>query len=267
MFGAVSGDTLLLQPGTYVDNYAVVVKGGVTIRSVEGPSSTIVRMEKGADIGVFFIFEAIPPPLLEGLTIAHGTLHSGLPGGGITIRNCSPTIQNNLIVGNVNGDIEGGGGVGCGIGVVGGAPIIRNNTIAGNHCDFGSIDLYACSALVEHNVVALNSIPPTGGGGISCDASPAAVIRENLFWGNLRFDIAPACLEQLASEGNVVADPLFCSPVEPIQDQLSGDWRVTMASPVAPGGPQAGWGAPLGMCPGSTPSQERSWGRLKHSYR
>jgi hypothetical protein len=264
---AVSGDSLLLLPGIYPLDRGIVMKGGITLHSQDGPVTTVLSMDSSNDVGVFFFFNVLGVSTIEGVTIAHGALHSGLPGGGITIRNSSPVIQNNLIVGNVNGDIEGNGGLGCGIGIEGGAPVIRNNTIVANTCEYGGIDLYRTSASIEHNIIAFTSLDPIGGEGISCTDSPAATVRENLFWGNASSNIGPSCTTLVDGSGNVIVDPLFCSPVLRPMDPLAGDWRVGVASPVAPGGPYGGWGAGLGFCPGTTPTQPRSWGSVKARYR
>jgi len=270
MDSASSGDTLLLLPGTYLVTRAIVVKGGVVITSQAGPATTIVeRADRASSQGVFFFLDASPPPTLEGLTIAHGWEVRGFPGGGLVIRNSSPLIQNNLIVANTNGDIEGGNGFGCGIGVDGGSPVIRHNTVAGNLCDLGGIDLYRCSAVVEFNIVAYTGTDSSraSGMGISCGESPGATIQNNLFWANKLADIDPHCATEASLDSNVVANPLFCHPIAAPGDALLGDWRVQDNSPVAPGGPQAGWGAALGLCAGDTPSFPTSWGKLKATYR
>jgi hypothetical protein len=262
MLNAAEGDTLTLLPGIFSDDGGVVVKSGVTVRSADGPAVTIVSLEKGTDVGAFLVRDS--SSRIIGLTIAHGSWHNGFAGGGISIRNASPLIENNLILGNVNGDIEGTGGYGCGISVEGGAPIIRNNTIVRNGCDYGAIDLYQCSAIVEHNVISENRFEQTRGQGISCDGSPGALIRDNLFWHN-GTDVPASCANQI--QGSVIADPQFCHTLPSPQDPLAGDWRVLMTSPIAPGGPQAGWGANLGVCPGITPAKIRSWGSVKAMYR
>ena len=264
---AVAGDSLVLLPGTYPLQGGIVMKGGITVTSLDGPLTTILKMNRTSDIGVFFFLNVPVPSTVEGVTVAHGMLHNGLPGGGFTIRNSSPTIQNNLIVGCVNGDIEGRFGVGCGIGVEGGAPTLRNNTIVGNVCEFGAVDLYRTAAMVEHNIVAFTSLPKAGGEGISCTESGASIVRENLFWGNSNANIGPSCVAQTLDLGNVVLDPKFCRPVLEPMDPLDGDWRVALDSAIAPGNAYSGWGAQLGICAGTTPAARQSWGSVKALYR
>jgi hypothetical protein len=268
MLQAVSGDSLVLLPGIYPLERGIVMKGGITLRSQDGPLTTILSMDTSEDVGVFLFFNVQQSSTIEGVTIAHGAFHTGTPGGGITIRYSSPVIENNLIIGNINGDIEGNSGVGCGIGIEGGAPVIRNNTIVANTCEYGGVDLYRTRALIEHNIIAFTSLDDAPGGeGISCTESPAAYIRENVFWGNQSSNIGPSCATLADGNGNVIVDPLFCNPVLRPMDPLLGDWGVSLASPVAPGGAYGGWGAGLGICAGSTPTQPRTWGSIKAGYR
>ena len=84
----------LARRRAFVGRYVItlgVMKGGITVTSMAGPITTVLVMNRTSDIGVFFFLNVPLPSTIEGLTIAHGALHSGLSGGGITIRNSSPT--------------------------------------------------------------------------------------------------------------------------------------------------------------------------------
>lgn len=269
MDSAASGDTLLLMPGVFDMALPVSVKGGVSILSQAGPLATVVRrQESQISQGIFFFMNATPPSLLQGVTVARGWEARGWSGGGIYIRDCSPTIRNNLIVANSNGNLEGRNGKGCGIGIDGGAPLIEHNTIVGNYCDLGAIHLYNTSATITRNLICYTGIDSSGtsGFGITCDASPATV-SNNLLWGNGLASIGENCLWLGSYTNNVELDPRFCETTRPPEFTLNGDWRVQVSSPVAPGGAYGGWGADLGVCADSTPVHIHSWGRVKVLYR
>src|SRR5262245_34591245 len=88
----------------------------------------------------------------------------------------------------------------------------------------------------------------------------------NLFWANGLANVQSRCSTDASLLDNVIGDPRFCDPVSFPGDPSTGDWRVAMNSPVAPGGMCAGWGAEIGICPW-TAAQPTSWGRVKALYR
>jgi nitrous oxidase accessory protein NosD len=248
------------------------VKPGVVLTSRDGPVGTVVEHYYYASGNqVLNVVGAVPPPTIEGLTIAHGWDVSGEGGAGIYMRNSSPIIRNNLLVANSAGDLEGGGGFGAAIEVAGGSPTIEHNTIVGNLCDFGAVDLYLCTATVVNNVICYTGEDTTGrsGMGVSCWQSPSALVSHNLLWKNWFANIQGACSTQATLDSNLVADPKFCNAtlVGPATDPLLGDWGVHSDSPLAPGGVAAGWGASLGTSAADTPTKPITWGQLKARYR
>ena len=267
---AVSGDTVLVGPGTYVLDRSISVPGGVTLKSSDGPLSTILDAQYFFRVpSVINIINASPPPIVEGLTIARGWEMARQWGGGIHVSQSSPIINNNLIVDNVNATFEGLGGVGCAIGIFGGSPIVVNNTIVSNHCSAGAIALLSTSATVERNVIAFTSWPDSPsdqGFGVFCEDSPSARVVDNILWMNLPADIDTSCASVEGITNNIVLDPQFCAPVTVGGQGLLGDWRVGLSSPLAPGGPYEGWGATVGICDG-TQAIQTTWGRIKATYR
>ncbi len=269
MRAASPGDSLVLKPGTYVQYEVLYVKAGVVVTSLAGPNATVVKLYPylGA-LNLFIVQNVSPPPMIDGLTIAHGWDASGEGGAGILVVGSDPEIRNNLLVANSAGDLEGGSGHGAAIGVYYGQPTIEHNTIVANFCDFGAVDLYRTLATVQHNLICYTSGNDTltTGMGMSCYQSPSAVVRENLFWKNALANIDSLCSQVLPADGNLVLDPKFCHVVRDPADPLVGDWRVEQGSPAAPGGVASGWGAPLGVCPG-TAAVPTTWGKLKSVYR
>ena len=119
---ANNGDTVLVAPGTYVENINFGGKA-ITVASSGGPSVTTIDGGAHGSVVTFSTGEG-PTSVLNGFTVRNG-FQGGLSGGGIYIASASPTITGNIITGNH-------AAVGCGIYVHGGSPLIQNNTITAN---------------------------------------------------------------------------------------------------------------------------------------
>jgi hypothetical protein len=128
---ASNGDRVLVDPGTYSEN--IDFKGkAITVKSIEGPASTIID-GGGIDSVVVFVSGETRDSVLEGFTITNGSGNS--QGGGVLclpagrIDNgtpSSPTILGNFIVHNDAGSGAGLFSSYC-------APLIANNFIFDNH--------------------------------------------------------------------------------------------------------------------------------------
>jgi hypothetical protein len=136
---AKTGETVLVAPGTYVEN--IDFKGkAITVTSESGPELTIID-GGNADSVVKFISGEGRDSALNGFTAQNGRVGNDnfVSGGGIRIQSSSPTITNNVI--RNNQACRGGG-----IGILSGSPLIQWNTITANsnHCDYtgGSEDIY-----------------------------------------------------------------------------------------------------------------------------
>ena len=145
---AVNGDTVLVAPGTYLENINLNGKA-IRITSESGPAVTmidgggldsVVRIENGEDSNT----------ILQGFTIQNGDGGAD-SGGGLHIDLASPTIIGNRIVNNT-------GCAGTGVMVVGAAPVtipeitlFKGNVIDGNA---NYADTSLCSGTI-------------GGGGVS----------------------------------------------------------------------------------------------------
>lgn len=191
---AISGDTIVVQPGEYFEN--INMKGkSVLLTSLYYESldvsfikSTIINGSQGsATNGSVVLCEGNERAncIIQGFTITGGTgtVYTSNTtgnvtrrGGGVMIRSrSSPTITFNIIEGNESTNTEGansyaGGG---GVGIEESSAQIRNNIIRNNEANFGGgvfLDQTACmfSNNVVNNNYALRA-DFAGGGGLYLD--------------------------------------------------------------------------------------------------
>jgi hypothetical protein len=156
-----AGDVVSVGPGTYAENIAV--KCGVSVVGAEYETTIVDGGGRGA---VARIFDCCSDTRLQGLTLTNGYVS---------------------------------GGSGAGVQVVGGAPIITSNLIAGNRAEAtfaggyyycygfspgsgGGVSLVNSQATVSHNRITNNSGQPEGGGIWVYRGSP--VITRNVITGN-----------------------------------------------------------------------------------
>ncbi len=199
---APDGAVILVAPGVYAENLDFGGKE-VTVQG-SGPDSVI----DGGDAGsvVRFVGGEGPLAVLDSFTIRGGLAATG---GGIEIRDSSPTILRNVIVGNratgVGSGIYVGGttaepaifnnllafntGVGGGdphtIQVVSSSPRIVNNTIARNDSN-AILTSGIASPEIRNNILVRNGSRLVGsrkGRGI-CDFATGTETRFNLFYRN-----------------------------------------------------------------------------------
>jgi parallel beta-helix repeat protein len=199
---ASSGDTVLVCPGTYVEN---VNFGGktLTLRSTDGPAVTIID-GNATDSVVAFVSGEGSTTTIEGFTIRNG--RSGFDtsgfgdGGGIRIQNASPTIRGNIIVDNR-------ACTGVGVSVSFGSPLIEHNTISNNQqagCSGGigggGISVGGASNVrIFENTISGNVLTSADGGGISLFAAGQPVVERNIIVGNSVSGLSPC-----ASGGGIV---------------------------------------------------------------
>ena len=164
---AVNGDTVLVAPGTYVEN--IDFKGkNVVLTSESGPDVTMIDGQK-LDSVVTVMNGEDHSTVVEGFTIAngYGKYYDGCSGwryygGGIFCASGSGlTVKGNKIVGN---GANTGGGIYQGIGAK--DPVIINNIISDNYANNNQTG----SAM--------------GGGACLITRTGTAVVVGNVFSGN-----------------------------------------------------------------------------------
>ncbi|MCP4583178.1 MAG: DUF1565 domain-containing protein [candidate division Zixibacteria bacterium] len=221
---SVNGDTVLVQPGAYIENIEFnghcIVLGSLFLTTgdasyisttiIDGDSSgSVVRIENVED----------STTILTGFTIQNGAQSVR---GGVVCFHSNPIIKYNIIKDNM-ANYAGGGGINCSYA----NPVIANNLITGNRCIEASgsgISLWHSDPLIINNTVAANYGDSTSGGGIFCYNSNPIIIN-TIFWNNNSvpgreinlFESSPSfshCDIQggWEGEGNINTDPLFRYP-------------------------------------------------------
>ncbi len=137
---AGDGDTILVADGTYTGpgNTEINPDGkAITIRSANGPTRCIIDCQ-GNEYNQIRAFTIVnyesQDTVIEGFTLTGGWINGGGSqdqhrGGGILIRNSSPTIRNCIVTGNY---AKYGGGIQFKGGLPGVACLVENCTIHGN---------------------------------------------------------------------------------------------------------------------------------------
>ncbi|MFZ0641361.1 MAG: right-handed parallel beta-helix repeat-containing protein [Candidatus Acidiferrales bacterium] len=181
---ASNGDTVLVAPGTYVENINFLGKN-ITVTSSAGAATTIIDGNNNGTVVTFTNGETAQA-VLNGFTIQHGAIPpaGGLPNG-IEVNSASPTITNNVVTNNR----------GYGIEVDYGAPVIQNNTISNTTTAYNPAQDFGCDyddgsgiyvnnvpssgfTLIEGNTIQ-NNVAHCGGGGIRIAYGPVPHIINN----------------------------------------------------------------------------------------
>jgi hypothetical protein len=231
---ALNGDTVLVSPGTYNENInfkgknIVVTSNYILSGSVNDIKNTIIdgshAINPDSASCVFFSSKEDSTATIQGFTLTKGKgtryLYSNgwfREGGGVFVEKSSPTIKNNLIVGNEvlnanNVTSAGGGAIRSNLGnphiynnyitlnkaLFGAAIVLDNsngtvknniiylNTGASSYSGGGAFWIYGpgCSVQIENNTIVANSI-----GGLFFQAIKAS-ISNNIVWGNENYQIS-----------------------------------------------------------------------------
>lgn len=204
---AVDGDTVLVSPGTYVENIDFIGKA-LTVKSSKGAAVTTIDGGRNGSVVSFSNGEG-NGSVLEGFTITNGSGTFSGPytyGGGIYCWFSTPTITGNIIKGNTvnyhgggiycisadsfsisynticNNKSNNGGGIYCS---AGSNPIISFNIIYGNDADLDGGGLYCnfdSNPLLVNNSICSNTAGYGGGGIYSYGSSP--VVINSILWDN-----------------------------------------------------------------------------------
>ena len=159
---ASSGDTVLVNDGTYYPGSQIIIAKNITVKSVNGAEKTIVD---GSNTNRCFYLQSDYPytanPTIDGFTITNGYSDNGgreEQGGGVMCY-YGGKVQNCVISGNL---AHNGGGVYC---YYGGT--VQNCAIIGNSAHNGGGVYCYYDGTVQHCNISENSAE-YGGGGVYC---------------------------------------------------------------------------------------------------
>jgi len=193
---SVDGDTVLVQPGTYVENINFnghnIVLGSLFLTTGDTSfiSTTIINGDSAGSVVTFENSEDSAAGI-TGFTITNG--HSD-NGGGIKCLNAStPTIKYDRIYNNL-ADFKGAG-IYCGDSS---NALITNNAIDSNFAanadpvynGGGGIACYFSDPIIAENLISFNKAP--SGGGVGCfESSP--LIKNNSITQNTSYHVYYDC--------------------------------------------------------------------------
>ncbi|MAE71408.1 MAG: hypothetical protein CME06_13190 [Gemmatimonadetes bacterium] len=211
---ASDGDTVVVRPGTYVENIDFSGKE-ILLRSDDGPAETVIDggAPEDPNRGSVVTFDSGEQTgaILDSFTLTGGTgnLHSWFRGGGgVFCLDSSPTIRGNVVAGNFCEHV--GGGILC---FEGSSPNITGNVISDNISNMNAGGIHcggwytSPAPRIHGNRITGNAAPNGSGGGISCaDCSP--VISRNTISGNsAKFGGGISCYEASPDlTGNVISE-------------------------------------------------------------
>jgi predicted outer membrane repeat protein len=183
---SVDGDTVLAQPGTYVENInyngknIVVASLFLTTQDTSYISQTIIDGNQDGSVVTIVNGENFSAVLI-GFTITNGNSYRG---AGIRCFASGPSLRNLIITGN---SASFGGGISCNKGSV---PSLRNVIITSNSAynSGGGIYCICESNPSMENVSVTNNSASSKGGGIYCGESNLSfnlINRCNIFLNNV----------------------------------------------------------------------------------
>ena len=186
---AAAGDTVIVAPGTYVENIKFLGKP-IRVQSEAGSGATVIDGNR-AGLVVKFVSAEPRTAILDGFTIRNGRGEAWQSGGGILCYNTSPTIRNCTITGN-SADHHGGGIASEGYHT---SPRIVSCTITRNSCrDYLSSSGGGLSFAAYYSVATVVDCTITdndatwGGGMVSWDDTSSVVVANCTVSGNTAYE-------------------------------------------------------------------------------
>ncbi|MCP4581996.1 MAG: hypothetical protein GY839_10280 [candidate division Zixibacteria bacterium] len=203
------GDTVLVSPGTYIENISFnghsIVLGSMFLTTgdtsyvsstiIDGGSlGTVIDLRSGEDSTTAIIGLTIQngftenygagiwcqhsdPRIRHNRIIDNNAAHQGTSGGGIRCHYSNVEISDNLISGN---SADAGGGINCAFCSI----IISNNIISSNESEVGGgLKHSGCNIEIANNTF-VNNTSIVSGGAIFATSSRGCQIHDNYFTGN-----------------------------------------------------------------------------------
>jgi len=234
---AAHRDTVLVAPGTYMENLDFLGKG-IHVRAQGTAFDTMIGPAELGSVVVFMNGEG-RDSILEGFTLWGGTgthhpEYGSFCGGNVFCMG-SPTIRSNIIR-------SGSALYGTGLYIEGGSPLIVNNVIEGNEATYyhgGAVHCRVSNPIFTNDTIAWNK-----GAGLVC-GSAYPTLFNCIVWGNPDGEIVgdgPKVSHSLVrggypGEGNIDAHPLF-------RDGYHKDMHLISWSPCKDAGTLAAYGLP-----------------------
>jgi hypothetical protein len=189
------GDTVLVMPGRYMENIVFLGKE-IVVKSQNGPEMTTLDGSSAVSAVVIISSYEGEGTVLEGFTVTggRGILRGGSrDGGGIYCHTSSPTIKNNIIMGN---EADWGGGMHAGEPFASGEdslPVLRveDNVFESNHADRGGggLRITSSTSVITGNLFRKNETRGGDGGGLAVRLHVgSARVQANTFVENTAFD-------------------------------------------------------------------------------
>ncbi len=229
-------DTVLAEKGRYVENIdflgkAILVGSRYIYDHQESTiDSTIIDGDSSGIVVTFWWYEG-PNSIIRGFTLTHGYSPYG---GGISCDGSSPTIADNILVGNVCPVSSRGSAIFCGYSS--NAKIYRNLIY---HSDGApAIAFYAyCGGEVINNTVCNNAL-----GGLSIRLDSYIYVKNNIFCDNATYGIHT----ELVSEAGILYNDVYGQENNyggDLTDQTGLHGNIS-SDPLFAGGYHLAWGSP-----------------------
>jgi hypothetical protein len=245
----------VLQHGAVLGPFPDNAGGGIYCSNSSPTIRHCVLRENGAQYGGGLYCRDSSSPVLEDCRIVDNT--SQISGGGVHCFNSSsPALTSCIVSGNLAG-VGGGGLYASSLST----PMLANCTFFGNSASDGAaLACWDLSAPTLSNVlIAFNR---DGEGILYRTGSDPALTCCNMF-GNDGGDWIGDLSFQLGVNGNIGADPQFCSSVP----HLHQNWTLQSDSPCTPAQSACGLIGALGVGCASVGVRQETWGAVKSLYR
>jgi len=165
------GDTVWVTNGTWVLSNQIVVNNEITVRSVNGPTETIVNGNGQITLSRCFYLES--NCTLNGFTVTNG-YGNNVNGGGVFCVSTNTVITNCVITGNEVSQNHYGGGVYAGT--------LNNCMLSYNKATIGGGGGGACNGTLNNCILSRNAADWVSGGGAAGCTLNNCVISSNVAW-------------------------------------------------------------------------------------